>query len=356
MRRLLKWLGIILALALVALIGPVIGTELLCHGTVTPRNYQPILTDAAEQRPAANSYMTYPEWHIVYAYEGLAETLKNGDEYQFAYFPSVIGFWKAECQLLQAADAHGGADFDTRSTSYVIGPSFGLELAFKALYEDTLGAVFALLRGAQKTPQDEVARDMAAGYAAFLQQTPWYEYDFAAPIAALWAAPVTDPVRGWERRLALTGEWKAKIAYAQGIKSLVAATTGDANLEIFSVVSGLSRDELAAIKDVQVMREVPQGLVIKTPRYAAYTAILVEIARRGGEVIEIAGNDSILITTLHEPGVVADFGPNAQRIITLDREGFYEERDLMDVKVARLAGILRQLQSGPVRLEHVYDY
>jgi hypothetical protein len=356
MRRILKCFGWSALAGLVLLVGPILSTELLCHGKASGPAYQPLITDKTRQRPAANSYMTYPEWHIVYAYEGLAKTLDTGDEYQFGYLQSVIGFWRAECKILQAADAHGGADFTTRSTSYVIGPSFGLELFFKALYEDTIGAVFAVLRGPEKTPQDIAARDMAHDYASFLNQTPWYEYDFDRAIAALWQAPITQSVRGWERRLALTGEWKAKIVYAQGIKSLVGATTGDAQLSIFSVVNGLTKQQLSEISGVVVKEELGSGFIIETPRYAAFNEILIEIAKHGGDVVEIAGNDNIMITTLHGKDFKENYGENAKVLATLDRQGFGEERDLVEVKLVGLSGLIRQFQSGPTRLEHIYDY
>lgn len=356
MRRIFKYFGWGLLTAALVLVGPIISTELLCHGKANGPTYQPLITDKALQSPSANSYMTYPEWHIVYAYEGLAKTLDTGDEYQFGYLQSVIGFWSVECRILRAADQHGGSDFATRSTSYVIGPSFGLELFFKALYEDTLGAGFAILRGHEKTPQDIVARDMAHDYATFLNQTPWYEYDFQKAIVALWQAPVTQPLRGWERRLALTSEWKAKILYARGIKSLVGATTGDADLTIFSVIKGLTKQQLIEIKGISVKGELGPGLLIETPRYAVFNTILIEIAKRGGEIIEIAGNDNIMITTLHGKGVNGQYGENAKVLATLERQGFGEERDLVEVKLAGLSGLIRQLQSEQVRLEHIYDY
>jgi hypothetical protein len=356
MRRGLKILGWGLLAGIALLVGPIISTELFCHGNAIGPTYQPLITDKAHQRPAANSYMTYPEWHIVYAYEGLAKTLDTGDEHQFAYLQSVIGFWRAECRILKAADEHGGADFATRSTSYVIGPSFGLELFFKALYEDSIGAAFALLRGPEKSPQDLAARDMAHDYATFLNQNPWYDYDFQKAIVALWHAPIAQPIRGWERRLALTGEWKAKILYAKAIKSLVGATTGDADLTIFSVVKGLTKEQFTQIQGVLVKRELGPGLLIETPRYAAFNAILIEIAKRGGEIVEIAGNDNIMITTLHVRGGTQTYDENAKLLATLERDGFGEERDLVEVNLTGLAGLIRQLQSGPTRLEHIYDY
>jgi hypothetical protein len=356
MWRALKIAGYSFFAATVLLAGPIISTEILCHGSPVAPAYKPLIVDKARQRPSANSYMTYPEWHIVYAYEDLAKTLDTGDEYRFGYLQSVIGFWQAECRILQVADQHGGADFDTRSTSYVIGPSFELEMFFKALYEETLGAAFAYFRGHEKTPQDIAARETAHNYATFLYQTPWYEYDFQQAIVALWQAPITRPIRGWERRLALTGEWKAKKLYAQSIRSLVGATTGDADLTIFTVVKGLAKQQLVDIKGVSVREELGPGHLIETPRYAAFNTILIEIAKRGGEIVEIAGNDNIMITTLHNKNTTGSYGQTAKVFATLERQGFDEDRDLVEVQLEGLSNLIRQLQSGQVRLEHIYDY
>ena len=150
------------------------------HGRQSGGPYRPIITDPAYQRAEANSYLTYPEWHIVYAYEGLAETLRAGDEHAFDYASAVAGFWNAYCPLNEAAQNHGGADAATRQTIYVIGVSFTIEMALKAAYEETAGRLFAWLRGLEKTPQDQVIAAQAAEYAAFLHQTPWYKYPFGA--------------------------------------------------------------------------------------------------------------------------------------------------------------------------------
>ena len=42
--------------------------------------------------------------------------------------------------------------------------------------------------------------------------------------------------------------------------------------------------------------------LIRTPRYQAYTDLLVELARRGRDVAEIAGNRRILLTVLAPKG------------------------------------------------------
>ncbi|MCR4266159.1 hypothetical protein [Nitratireductor sp. ZSWI3] len=358
MRRLLKGVAVVLGILLllvVLLLSPAAYVEAFCHGDRQLQAYEPLITEPDRQRPEANTYLTYPEWHIVYAYDGLAETLKSGDEHRFDYWAAIRDFWVADCALTRIADAHGGADGATRMTIATIGVSFTLEMGLKAAYEETLGRLAALWRGTQKTPQDVVARDMAADYAAFLRQVPWYKYPFQRSVDALWAAPVEEPLRGWERRLALGAEWKAKTAYAGAIASAVTAT-GEAKLTIFTLVSGLPEERLAAIDDVTIADRMPGGVLIETPRYDRFTHILSDIARAGGTIEEIAGNDDIMLTMTAAPGDAGESLPKGDLITRFRRAGFATERVLISVKVRDLADILRAMPIADPGIEHVFDY
>lgn len=351
--KIFKWVLILALLTIVGLATPIAYVEFSCHMPVTNASYRPLITDPGEHRREANTYLTYPEWHIVYAYDGLAEVLKTSDEYDFDYASSVWRFWQSTCALTRVADAHGGADGNTRLMIYTIGASFTLEMALKGVYEETVGRIFAAVRGPVKSPQDLAAAAMAADYAAFLRQTPWYKYDFQRMIDALWGIPIVDPWRGWERRLALGGEWKAKIFYADLIASGVAAT-GEAKLTIRSVVDGIDASRLGAIADVTIISETPDGIVIETPRYARFTEILAEIARAGGGIREIAGNDDIMVALTLPQG--EDYVGPGEVIARLPREGFWSERVLVDTKVTDLARLIAARPPGDPGLEHVFDY
>jgi hypothetical protein len=342
------------AIALVLLLIPVAYIELGCRGEGGARAYTPLITDASFHRPEANSFLTYPEWHIVFAYDGLAHTLASGDEHAFDYADSVAGFWRSACTLMRAADAHGGADWGTRSTIHTIGVSFTVEMALKAAYEETVGRLTAWARGGTKTPQDRVVAEMAADYAAFLRQTPWYEYPFPRERAKLWAAPMDGVVRGWERRLGIGVEFTAKAVYARAIAGAVAAT-GKADLTIRSVVAGLDLAALAGIPDVQVVARRDRGVEIETPRYDRFTRILAEIAGRGGTILEIAGNDDIMVTLTASAG---DASPirEGRVLLRLKRDGFAGDRLIVDLPVRRLAAFLRAHPIGDPGLEHVFDY
>ena len=351
----LRWPVAAMIPLLALLTAPIAYVEMACTGTTAAAPYRPIITEPAQQRAEANSYLTYPEWHIVYAYEGLAETLRSGDEHAFDYASAVTGFWNSYCPLNEAAQNHGGADAGTRQTIYVIGLSFTIEMLLKAAYEETIGRAFAWARGPEKTPQDRVIETQAADYAEFLHQTPWYKFPFDAARGSLWAAPLEHRARGWERRLGIGAEWLTKSAYAAVIGGAVAAT-GEAPLQIRSVVTGLSAQSLRSIRDLQVIDSSARQVIVETPRYARFTEILQEIAARRGTVVEIAGNDDVLVTVIDTGKTTPALPDGATLLTSVTRDGFGDRRLLLDVKVPALTRVIAGLSEGPLRLEHVHDY
>lgn len=170
----------------------------------------------------------------------------------------------------------------------------------------------------------------------------------------LWAAPAGLSVRGWERRVGIGLEFAAKPAYAKVIGGAVAATA-PAQLVIRSVVSGLDEAQLSGIPEVTIIGSHDGGIEIETPRYDLFTRILVEIARRGGIVKDIAGNDDIMVTLTIPPGREAPVG-NATVILRMKRDGFQSDRLLVNVKVSELASLLNANPLGDPGLEHVFDY
>lgn len=353
--KILKWVSIGAVLLVVLLMLPVGYVEVFCKREANANNYRPIITDQNHQRVEANSYLTYPEWHIVFAYEGLAKVLETRDEHAFGYSKSVFEFWNSVCALNQVANEHGGGDFNTRATIHTIGVSYTLEMAAKALYEETIGRLFALIRGDEKTPQDIYAAKMAKDYAGFLHQVPWYKYDFDKSTGELWNLPTTDTLRGWERRLALGGEWKAKTAYAKVIAGMVEAT-GVAKLTIRSVVAGILPSELANIEGVEIIDASPNYVIIETPRYRAFTHILEKIILLGGQIVEIAGNDDIMLSVIAPVEAAQTALKNGKVITRLARDGYNDERLLVETKVKSLSPLFQELQQQNLQLEHVYDY
>ena len=345
--RLLRRLLLAAVVVVLGLLAPVGYVELACQGEPLAADAAPILPPE-HRRPESNTLLTYPEWHIVHAYEDYAEVIRTGDPHDFGYMAAVGGFWSSLCSLTRTSAALGGPSDDYRTMVHVIGVSFTAELLLKAAYEETLGRIATWIRGDGRAPLDDLSAKQAADYAGFLQQVPWYRWDFAADAAAL-AAGATDAFRDRERALALGLEYRAKAAYARAIGAAAAATGGD-ELSMRSIVTGLPAKELTGIEGVTVIGERPEGVEIETPRYRAFTDLAGVLAREGADFVEIAGNDDILVTAITD----APEGRGGPTVLAvLPRQGHPGLRELRLLRVEALADLLRDPAAA---VEHIHDY
>lgn len=346
--RWLKRAMLTVCLLVVALVSPVLWVESACRGTPVADDYQPIITAPDWRRAESRTLLTYPEWHIVHAYEDYAAVIANGDPQDFGYLAAIGGFWSSLCDLSRASGSHGGFPGETKQMVYTIGVSFTAEMLAKAAYEETFGRIATWLRGPGHTPLDTLSARQASDYAAFLSQVPWYRWDFTADAAALDAGR-TDVFRDRERAFALGLEYRVKSAYARVIAAAVEGVGHD-QLRLRSIVAGLAPDVLAQVPGVTVIGTRSEGVEIETDRYRAYTLILQDLAARGADMVEVAGNDDILLTVLSDnpdwPGALA----------SMARQGQDDYRHLLLIPVRELAVTLRALTGGSDRLEHVHDY
>ena len=347
MRSLLKWLGISALLLVGGLLTPIGYVELACRPSGQAVAYEPILPPE-HHRPEGRTLLTYPEWHIVHAYDDYARVIRDGDPHDYRYLSSIAGFWTSLCSLSQASGPYGGFPAEFKSTVYTIGASFTLELLAKALYEETFGRVATWVRGDTRAPLDDLSAQQAKDYSRFLQQVPWYRWDFGRDAAAL-ADAATGSFRDRERRVALGLEYGAKARYAKLIAAAVANVPSDA-LRLRMILRGLSAEALGAYEGVEVIALHDEGTEIETPRYRALTGLLSEMARAGGDFVEIAGNDDILFT------VTSDRSELEGAIYSFARQGYGDTRHLILLPVAELSEHLRRLDTQGLRLEHIHDY
>ncbi len=341
---LIRRLILVVVIVVLGLLSPVAYVEVMCRPTGIAEARASLL-GPDWQRPEGRTLLTYSEWHIVHAYADYAQVISTGDPHDYGFLSSISGFWSSTCALSKASGPHGGFPWDTKQMVYTIGISFTAELLLKAGYEETIGRVATLMRGPTRAPLDDLSARQAADYAVFLQQTPWYQWDFARDAGELDAA--TDDLRDRERRFALGLEYRAKAAYAKVIAAAVAAVGAD-QLRLRAVVSGVDAATLAALPDVQVIEILPQGTVVEAPRYRAFTTLAEAIAAAGGAFVEIAGNDDILFT------MITDQPDAAGAVHSFARQGNPGYRHLMLVPVSGLAAALRDLPLGA--LEHIHDY
>jgi hypothetical protein len=359
MLRILKWIGIGLAALIVAALIPVVFTETVCTAPVETQAepFKSVL-DPADRREEVNTYLTYPEWSIVHAYEDFAAVTRQGSESDFGYFGCIGSYWTNLCRIRRLASSRAPVPVETKTMLYIIGISFAAEMGIKGFYEETVGRVTAWLRGPVRTPEDEFALKVADEYALFLRQTPWYRFPFGAKLKAFWVeTPLWggNAIRKIERRGSLSLEYAVKAVYAKALGAL--AGLDPAPLKIRSVVSGLDQTDTDADPRITVVKTLDDGrTVIETPRYRAFTEIMRGLAARGRNFTEIAGNDDILVTVKVPPGERVDF-PGTKELFEVPIQAQPGWRRIgLDVKVPALTELIRKLATTRVELEHVYDY
>jgi pimeloyl-ACP methyl ester carboxylesterase len=89
---------------------PFLYIEGLCRAPLpgyTPRYSYPSLAEPSEKRAESASWLTYPEWHIVYSAESLGRHLQTRPPSDYPYWQDVRGFWR--WMQRQAGDADGPA-------------------------------------------------------------------------------------------------------------------------------------------------------------------------------------------------------------------------------------------------------
>lgn len=348
--------GVVSALAVLAL-APIIYVETSCRGEAAEgSSYRPLIRDPAWRREEARTWLTYPEWHIVYSADSFGRFLEKNPPSGYSYLRDIRGFWSGYCAVNRAAAASGGADGGTRVMLYTIGLSFSAELLVKGLYENTLGRLSEWL-GGWDSADDRYATKVQQRYGAFMHETPWYEFPFGKAFNGLWST--TEPehkLRHWERRLALSGEYGVKAGYAGLLGWASGASLGRDERTLRFVATASP----AAIQRVDsrlkpVGNAGSAGTVVEAPRYAQFTELLNKLSNSQVELVEISGNDDVFVTAL----LPAKAGPvqGAERLMSMplaDRPGW--QRVGLSTKVLALLPLLRTIRSSGGQVEHVYDY
>lgn len=308
-----------------------------------------------EQRPPAQTFLTFPEWFLVFspnAYADLLEAHQGAN--RFPWFRHISQFWGAYWQVIQATRRYP-FNGEYHIMILVIGLSTTVEYALRGTYETLFGRLSELTAPHNDTPEDQLATSEARHYVDFIRIHPWYEFDFVTPLKTLWKLPLwgDHPLRKWERRYLLTSEWGVKAGYAALLQWTTHATFERPAPTTFAVVTGLRK-------------KLPPGVVLKQrrdkeallalPRYQPFTKAALALANEGVDFSEIAGNRGSILVSLVVPSTQANTETSRilirQPIIT--RPGY--ERCVLEVHVNQLASLLRHEAAQGIVIEHIFDY
>ena len=320
-------------------------------------------TAAGYRRDEGQTFLTHPEWYIVYSSDEYAAWLRDRLPTEFPYLASIGQFWvnyrEARALTNNAYPFNGGYHVMLG----VIGTSYTAELALKGLYENSIGRFSGWTAGHRLSDEDRYAYEVAADYGRFIHVYPWYEYSFASRLRGVWAdLPLwgDHPIRKWERKLFLTLEYGVKAVYATVIERATRAAYTPQEDRMQMIVAGWA-DSLAAreprLKLVARLDSV--HALASTPRYDAFRDVMLGLAASGAplRLVEIAGNDDILLTGV-APAAWRHAGPAGQVVYALPLPSdASRKRVAMRVPVPELLPTLAALGAeGQLAVDHIYDY
>jgi hypothetical protein len=338
-----------LLLALVAIGSPVRATN---------SAQTPIVAPTADRR-GEQTFLTFPEWFLVFSPAEYAQLVRTHNPDDFCFWGHIGQFWRGYASVIHETRVRREpTNWGYHSMIVVIGVSTTVEYAIRSAYETLVGRISGALAGA-RTPEDVFAAQVAQEYVDFIRVRPWYEFDFTARLKRLWmqtSAFGPHLIRKWERRYALTTEYAVKAVYGKLIEKATHSAYEQPIDSTSVVVDGWPNCDQLPLGANLISRPVDSVALLALPRYEAFMAPAMSLARCGAHFQEIAGNRTIILISAIGP-VDAPAPPDSsvmmrQPIIT--QHG--RERVVLIVPVAKLGGTLQVLESRGLTLEHIFDY
>lgn len=310
-------------------------------------------------RPEDLTYLTLPEWYIVYSTDEYAAFIAQNPPSQFPYFRAVGQYWQSYAVVCDVVRGKYPFNGEHQFALGFIGISFTAENMLKGVYEGTIGRI-SEWTASERTEEEIYAAQVAKEYGEFLHMTPWYLFPFREKLQGLWQeTSLSGPnlIRKWERKLALTTEYGLKALYAGFTKWGAEATYGGADVEkIDAVTEGFKQEvpdpDLELIKEIDGNRQL-----VRITRFEYFSYIVPRLIENGVQFVEIAGNDDILFTLLGPQDADYNFehGIYLFSLPILTQPG--RTRAAINVRVADIGAFLQELKGrNDIQFEHMYDY
>lgn len=298
-------------------------------------------------RSEDQTFLTIPEWYIVFSADEYAQSLKNKPPSEFPYFASTKQFWDIYGKVKEKTNAEYPYNLGYNVMIYVIGISYSAELIIKGMYENTIGRLTEWIAGAngpltESRKVEAFMQYVAQDYTDFVRYSPWYDYPFWTRLKEFWRVKDgedTSFIRRWERRIIFTIELLFKTAYSKAIGYATHAGYEQPQLNTYAMVK-----ENGALK------------IISIPRYHGFTVEMPKLAKRGISFVDIAGNKIILLTVVVP----------SQWETPEDTTVFYEwpvltnpklKRSALIMPVEHLSVFLNATSADQnVTLDHIFDY
>lgn len=305
-------------------------------------------------RPPDQTYLTYPEWFLVFSPEEYAYFLSTKPSYEFPYFGHLAQFWQGYAAMYdQTVEKGYPLNIGYHVMILVIGISTTVEYVIKSVYGNTVGRLAGLTQTHGRTSEQKYGAEVAQAYVDFIKDTPWYKFPFWEKLKGIFTENSffgPDFIRKMERKFALSCEYGVKFVYAK----------------IIGLLTSIGYEQASLKTQVTLSKG---GSETKTflPRYDDFKQSALLYAKQGYDFVEIAGNKAstaILISI-----ITNDMKTLKNKHCLLETKilsNTLYHRCLFEKKIGELSGELRKghyrivdaflPESNTIKLEHIFDY
>ncbi|MBV8388534.1 MAG: hypothetical protein JO080_01905 [Mucilaginibacter sp.] len=315
------------------------------------------LTAQKDVRPPDQTFLTYPEWFLVFSPAEQADYLKTHTSTTFPYLKHVDQMWKGYHVMYN--QIKGNYPFNTgyHLMIVVITGSTTVEYGIKSFYETIIGRITDTKEAI--TDEDKFNAGYEGSYVKFIEDLPWYEYDFNHQLKSLWSnTSLTGPYmfRKWERKYYLTTELMIKSGYGWLIK-LATKSAYETALLNTSVVTEKLPVDLHNYPEISNAKHLPDGsIMMDLPRYARFKQSAGKLAGDSVSFKEIAGNTGAILLTV----ITKDTSIKQENTKQLFYQPIYTKPGLNRVAlvttVSHLNEAIMELIENKVVIEHIYDF
>ena len=264
--------------------------------------YNPYIKDRIEKkrenikgyfRDEAQTFLTVPEWYLVFNPKEYADYLEAGNNpSSFPFYASIDEYWTLYDRSMKLVSAAYAKNEEYNTMLNVIGVSITLEYTAKMFYENTLGRIFSWLSNGTVSDEEKTIIAAQRSYSDFIYDKAWYEFKFMPWVKKVWSvtnSAESNWLRKMERTLFFTAEFTFKAGYAKLIEWAAQATYEEPVTEIYLLVS--TRDTVQTSRHLKIVHEQDDKEIISITRWGIFTKTVLEISHKNIDIEEIGGND-----------------------------------------------------------------
>jgi len=307
-----------------------------------------------------STYLTFPEWYIVYSSQEYANYLKDHRPSGFPYFSSIAQYWWSYNTANEFIKNRFPYNIGDHVMLVVIGSSLSAEYFIKGIYENSIGRTTEWLSGNQATAEDIYAQKTAQDYAEFIPIYPWYDFSFSKRLVGLWAGtPFFGPhmLRKLERKVILSVEYGFKSIYASLIALGTHMAYGTTSSDTYALITQIPENFFKEYPNVKNIKSIGSSEnIVAIPSEQPFTDEVKKMTTKPIRFKNIAGNNEILVTFVVPKYWNMNFN-NSQLLFVMNiLTDPQSKRMAVRLPVNSLVEFLQYLQQNNIQIEHIYDY